>query len=671
MQRAFIIRPFGKKEDRKGKEIDFERVSAELIEPALKAAGLGGGTTGEMVEAGNIREDMFDLILGADVVVCDMTILNANVFYELGIRHALRKKRSILIRGAPVADEVPFDNLTDRYLPYDVDKPANALQQLTNTLIASLASEQTDSPILKMLPTVPEVDPAAIQFLPQDLAEEVDRAKAANAAGWLRLLSQEVETRRFQWLALRVIGRAQWDIADHEGARRTYQKLIDHDADDLEANRVLANLYQRLYRGEKPEDILAASDQAIKRVLANSRATKEARTEAFSLAGRNAKTRWRQTFDGLPDLAERREAATNRHLIEAYNSYLKAYSGDLNHYWSGLAALQMCTIAKSLSAEENWQDAFDDERQARDKAIELSQAFDQLKGAVKMAVQAAQRDAAGSVARTWANISNADLLFLTEDRESRVQRAYNDAVPAISWYVEAVKVQLELFASLSIKQPLAEAIAAGLVGPAADTPASGAAPSIVIVAGHRIDEPGRAEPRFPESAASAVKAKLQEKLVRLNQGPGGVHVLASAAPGTDIICHELCRELGIKSTICLPMPADRYSTSTFQDFDSWRARFLALVSAGIDRLQLSDAPGLPRWLQGTGTDEWERGNRWVLQLALCAGAPKVSLIAVWDGTAIGDSSGGTAHMVQIARAAGTVDVDVIRLKDVALVAAGS
>jgi hypothetical protein len=76
MQRAFIIRPFGKKTDRAGREIDFEKISAELIEPALKAAGLGGGTTGEIIEAGNICEDMFGLIPKADIVLCDVTILN-------------------------------------------------------------------------------------------------------------------------------------------------------------------------------------------------------------------------------------------------------------------------------------------------------------------------------------------------------------------------------------------------------------------------------------------------------------------------------------------------------------------------------------------------------------------------------------------------------------------
>ncbi|HEY2841415.1 MAG TPA: hypothetical protein VGJ26_19815 [Pirellulales bacterium] len=70
MQRAFVIRPFGKKKDRAGHEIDFDRVQAVLIEPALESVGLGGGATGEIVEAGNIREAMFGLILEADIVVC-------------------------------------------------------------------------------------------------------------------------------------------------------------------------------------------------------------------------------------------------------------------------------------------------------------------------------------------------------------------------------------------------------------------------------------------------------------------------------------------------------------------------------------------------------------------------------------------------------------------------
>jgi tetratricopeptide (TPR) repeat protein len=347
MERAFVIRPFGKKkakqkkDDRTEREIDFDAIHKALIGPALTAVGLDGGTTVDIMEAGSIREDMFSLILEGDVVVCDMTIHNANVFYELGIRHALRKKRTVLLKGGPVADEVPFDNLTDRYLAYSIDDPAKALGDLIATLTATRANDRTDSPIFKLLPTLPEVDPDAVVVLPKDLVEEIGRAKTGKAAGWLRLLLQEVETRRFQWPALKAIGRAQWEIGDSDGARATYKKLIDRDPDDLEANNALANLYERQYRKEKRPDPLTASDQAIDRVLNNNRASRDQKTEALSLRGRNAKTRWRQTFEGFSDRAQRRKAAANRQLVDACEGYLKAYSGNLNHYWSGLAALQI------------------------------------------------------------------------------------------------------------------------------------------------------------------------------------------------------------------------------------------------------------------------------------------------------------------------------------------
>ena len=42
----------------------------------------------QVADAGNIRADMFALIIEADLVICDITVHNANVFYELGIRHA-------------------------------------------------------------------------------------------------------------------------------------------------------------------------------------------------------------------------------------------------------------------------------------------------------------------------------------------------------------------------------------------------------------------------------------------------------------------------------------------------------------------------------------------------------------------------------------------------------
>jgi hypothetical protein len=669
MRRAFVIRPFNTKDG-----IDFNQVSAALIEPALKAAGLDGGTTEQVIEAGNIREDMFGLIPTADLVLCDITIPNPNVFYELGIRHALRKKSSVLIRGTPSTEDVPFDVSTDRYLIYELAKPADAVEKLTKTLIATLASEKIDSPVFKMLPTLSEVDPDSIRVMPKGLGEEIERARAGNAAGWLRLLSQEVANRDFQWPALRMIGKAQWDIEDFDGALETYRMLINNDADDLDANIALANLYERQYRQNIRLDSLTQSDQSIKRVLHNKRATQEQRIEALSLLGRNANTQWRQTFEKITDLDKRRRAAVNRKLIEACDGYLGAYSGDLNHYAVGIAALRMCTIVKNLADQDSWEDAFDDEAEARDKKDKLLRWFDQLKDPVELAVKAAQkRLPAEDNIRISADIANAERLFLTSAKETRVKQAYKDAIqPTKIRLAVAAKTELELLSKLGIRTDLVEDILteSGLKGL---SPADDQTPAVAIVAGHKVDGSERPGPRFPPHAILDVTKNLREKLANLQQRPGGLRVLSSGAPGTDIICHELCSELQIKSTICLPTIVESYSKNTFKgELDEWRSRFFKLLGKeGIDCLQLGDSPGLPKWLEGTAINEWERGNNWVLQLALSAGAPSVYLIAVWDGKDIGDGRGGTAHMVQIARAAGTVDVELIKLKDGAVAPAGS
>ncbi len=61
----------------------------------------------------------------ADLVIADISIHNANVYYELGVRHALRDGHTILIRSR--RDEVPFDLKTDRYLEYAIDNPGPRL----------------------------------------------------------------------------------------------------------------------------------------------------------------------------------------------------------------------------------------------------------------------------------------------------------------------------------------------------------------------------------------------------------------------------------------------------------------------------------------------------------------------------------------------------------------
>jgi hypothetical protein len=289
VQRAVIIRPFGPRPGHPGGMIDFHGIEADLIKPALAAAELRGENAGETKVPGDIRDDMISLILEADLVVCDVTTNNPNVFYELGIRQALRKNPTVLILGTETADtkgKVPFDISVDRFFEYNVNCPKAAVEELTKYIQATLNSGKIDSPVFRAFPTLPQVDATSVHLLPKDLTVEIERAKSSKSAGWLRLLSQEVETRRFQWAALRAIGRAQWDIDDPDGALRTYKKLILNDEEDLDANTALANLYEQRYRREGRSELLEESDRAIKRVQANYYSSSEVATPVPRRAGR-------------------------------------------------------------------------------------------------------------------------------------------------------------------------------------------------------------------------------------------------------------------------------------------------------------------------------------------------------------------------------------------------
>jgi hypothetical protein len=661
MQRAFVIRPFGTKKDSAGTEIDFERVHRELIGPALKKAEFDGSTTGEIVEAGNIREDTFALIIEADLVVCDVTLHNANVFYELGIRHALRKKHTVIIKGKPTADDTPFDILTDRYLRYEHINPAAAISALTDVIRATLSSnDATDSPVFKMLRDLQEVDAAALQAVPTDFGEEVARARAAESAGWLRLLAREVEGLRFQWPALRLVGQALWDLKDYPGARKAWECLRNADPDDLAANLALSNIFERLYRLENRPEFLEQSNLALARVLRSTKITIGQRAEANALKARNLKTLWRLDFEGETVLTKRRQkAAAGRTLLKAYEAYCNAYFEDLNHYWSQLAALQLATVALDLSCEDTWQDAFDNSDAATAYAAKLKQQIETLQTMVSRSIDAAlRRHPPGDNDRIWVEISAADLKFLLEARPNRVIQAYKDAIPTNAYFAwDAARGQLQLFARLGIRVDLANEVIRA-IDERMPRPERDKTPFHQIVfTGHRVDELGRKEPRFPADREGRARDLIREKLAKVLVAGAPTQLLASAAPGSDILCHELCQELGIDSTICLPMPKEDFAAQVFANLDSWRTRYLALV-ASRKVLALSDQAGLPRWFKRPEVNAWERGNRWVIEMARASGAANITVIALWDERSTGDAPGGTAHMVRLARDAG-IGVDLI------------
>src|SRR4051794_7142680 len=202
---AFIVRPFG---ERSG--IDFDRVEKELIDPVLSDLGIEGRTTLPIARAGNIRTDMFERLLLADLVIADISVHNANVYYELGIRHALRPRTTILIRAR--GDTVPFDLQTDRYLEYAADDPGGAREKLADAIRQSRHADNADSPVFALLPALRPTDPEEFRPVPEGFSEAVRSAQRAGDLPLLAVLGEEAEG--FDWglAGLRVVGRAQFEL---------------------------------------------------------------------------------------------------------------------------------------------------------------------------------------------------------------------------------------------------------------------------------------------------------------------------------------------------------------------------------------------------------------------------------------------------------------------------
>ena len=665
MARAFVIRPFGVKKDSTGREFDFEAAQDRLITPALVEAGLSGTTTTEIVEAGNIREDMFSLILEADLVICDITLHNANVFYELGIRHALRRRSTLLIRQKSV-DSPPFDVLTDRYLVYDL-ADADAKTKLVRAIEATLLGERrTDSPIFSMLPDLPEADPAAVRVVPHDFREEVRRARAGRSRGWLRLLAQDVRGQRFERPGLQLIADGQLDLRDYDGAHHTLESIRRIQPDDVAANLALANVYERLHRTDRQEASLVASDQAIERVLAAQTLSLDTQVEALALRGRNRKTRWRREFAGLATVEERRSTGMSQSLRECFDAYRDAFRRNLNHFYSGIAALQMGAIFLDLSETgDDWKAAFDGDEQADAYRRGLAQDVAALRHLVTASADGAlARLPANHGDRIWAEGSKVDVLFLTEANDARVVKRYLDIVPLDSPFVwDSIRGQLQLFADLGVRAARARKVIDEVNRKFATASRPITQPiqvpiHVVVFAGHQIDRAARPQPRFPAGRADRARGLIRDGLAALVGEGWETRAFASAAPGGDLLFHEACEELKIRSTVCLPMPAEEFARETFCDLDDWRSRFLTVCARHRERrgdlLELSDQAGLPRWLSGTRLDPWDRGMRWVLQIALAMDAARVTLLTLWDG-----SPGGTARMVEFARDTGQIDVKVV------------
>jgi hypothetical protein len=95
-------------------EAKFEPVF-DSIKTAGSSAGFRTLRAKDIWENSAVIQDIFSLIFKAQIVVCDFTDKNPNVFYEAGIAHTLGKH---VVPITQSATDIPFDLRHHRYLDY-------------------------------------------------------------------------------------------------------------------------------------------------------------------------------------------------------------------------------------------------------------------------------------------------------------------------------------------------------------------------------------------------------------------------------------------------------------------------------------------------------------------------------------------------------------------------
>jgi hypothetical protein len=656
---VFVVRPFGTRrvvmEDGGEAEVDFAAVQRALVDPALAALGMQGGTTEPIAQAGDIRKDVFELLATSDLVVADISMHNANVFYELGVRHALRDHGTVLIRCR--CQEVPFDLRTDRYLEYDPRDPAASLPALIAALRDTRDSDDVDSPVLAKLPAVEARLPdwSGVLGAPSDFREEVRRAAREKRPGDLRLLSDEARHFRWKVEGLRAVGAGQVEAGDRAGARTTWERVREHLPDDAEANSQLATLYQKLGQ-------LAASDEAVQRVIDDPASRGPQLAEALALKASNTKARWMEEWQAAPPAGHVAAALRSPRLMESYGEYVAGFREHQNHFYPGINALALLTLRLKLAelAPGVWAAGFETEREAEAERGWLAAEGSRLVGAVELALEGSRRRLELERRQDrWVSIAAADLAALTKSNPALVAERYRQALTgAESFYGDVVRRQLAIYAELGVlagNAAAALAVLDELRQPA--TPAPVPPERVIVFTGHRLDVPGRAFPRFPAAAEGEARAMIRAAVEAELGGrpPGGVVGCAGGANGGDVLFHEVCGEMGIPSQLFLAGTRERYVAASVADAGpGWVARFDALLARCPARWLGGSAaePDQPRWLRPwRGYTVWDRSNLWLLHNALVLCGGRATLLALWDGRE-GDGPGGTARMVEIARAQG-------------------
>ncbi len=154
-RKCFVIMPFSTTAS--CTEEEWSWIFDNLFKSAVEGAGLDYECRRSVATRGNIVASILQELDDAYVVLADLTDRNANVFYELGVRHSLRD-RTILV--AQRTSDIPFDLQAYAYHVYDwkTDEGRVALTTKVTQLLADIDAnpERPDNPVSDFLRKSPK-----------------------------------------------------------------------------------------------------------------------------------------------------------------------------------------------------------------------------------------------------------------------------------------------------------------------------------------------------------------------------------------------------------------------------------------------------------------------------------------------------------------------------------
>lgn len=188
MKTCFIIMPLTTPdlylETYKGDKQHFIHVLDHLFKPAVEAVGLQT-ITSSLGGSEIIHDEIIKNLATADLVLCDVSVSNPKVFFELGVRMTLNKPVAMVKDDC--TDNTPFDLSQMNYYRYDSSLSAWVVGEEINRLKEYLASSISRSSVFG--------DPLVFNAsIPQDApnspftSEEINRISNA-----LKILSVKVQ----------------------------------------------------------------------------------------------------------------------------------------------------------------------------------------------------------------------------------------------------------------------------------------------------------------------------------------------------------------------------------------------------------------------------------------------------------------------------------------------